>query len=292
MRILALDIGGTSIKAAAWEDGTLSEIREYDTMAWLGGADVLDRAGGILEGMGPCDAIGISSAGQIDSYRGIVRYANENMPGYTGIEIAPVLRKRFGVPVVVENDVNAAAVGEGAYGAAQGCGSYLCLTYGTGVGGAVVLNGKLYTGSCGSAGEVGSIITHGIDGPGIAERKGYYEEYASTKALIAGAQKADPSIRNGRELFAMFERPEIKKAVDEWIWEISHGLVTMIHIFNPQCIVLGGGVMNQQYVVAQVEKVVRSRVMPAFRNVGFYKAKLGNAAGIWGVIHLVLERPE
>lgn len=292
MRILALDIGGTSIKAAAWEDGTLSEIWEYDTMAWLGGADVLGRAGDILEGMGPCDAIGISSAGQIDSRKGIVRYANENMPGYTGVEIAPVLQKRFRVPVVVENDVNAAAIGEGAYGAARGFGSYLCLTYGTGVGGAVVLNGELYTGFCGSAGEVGSIITHGIEGPDIEERRGYYEEYASTKALVISAQKADPSIQNGRELFGMLERPEIKKAVDEWIWEISHGLVTMIHIFNPQCIVLGGGIMNQQYVTGQVEKVVKSRIMPAFRKVAFYKAELGNAAGIWGVIHLVLNGSE
>lgn len=292
MRILALDIGGTSIKAAAWEEGMLSEIREYDTLAGEGGASVLSRAGDILERMGPCDAIGISTAGQIDSARGLVLYANENIPGYTGIEIGPVLQKRFLVPVVVENDVNAAAIGEGVCGAARRYDSYLCLTYGTGVGGAIVINGELYTGFCGAAGEVGSMMIHGTESPLMDERKGYYEEYASTKALVASVKRIDPAIQNGREVFAAMERPEIGKIIEEWIWEISHGLVTLIHIFNPQCVVLGGGVMNQDYVIERVEKVTKSRVMPLFRNVSFCRAHLGNAAGIWGIIHLTLKRLE
>lgn len=290
MRILALDIGGTSIKAAAWEEGVLSEIREYDTLAGEGGASVLSRAGDILERMGPCDAIGISTTGQIDSSRGLVRYANENMPGYTGIEIGSILQKRFMVPVAVENDVNAAAVGEGVCGAARKFDSYLCLTYGTGVGGAIVMNGELYTGFGGAAGEVGSMMIHGTENLFTDERKGYYEEYASTKALVASVKHIDPLIQNGREVFVMQDRPEIRKVIDEWIWEISHGLVTLIHVFNPQCIVLGGGVMNQDYVVRHVEEVTKSRIMPIFRNVEFLRAQLGNAAGIWGIVHLTLKK--
>lgn len=289
MRILALDIGGTSIKAAAWEDGILSPIQEYDTNAHQGGVVVLHRVENILESMGACDAIGISTAGQIDSEKGIVRYANENMPGYTGLEIASILRKRFRVPVKVENDVNAAAIGEGIGGVAREYDTYLCLTYGTGVGGAVVLNKELYTGSGGVAGEVGSMITHGIKASHTDERSGYYEEYASTKALIANVQRIDPSIRNGRELFQKMECPDVRKVVDEWIWEISNGLVTLLHIFNPQCIVLGGGVMQQEYVVQCVEDVTKRRAMPVFKDVVFCRAHLGNTAGIWGIIFLTLE---
>ena len=144
MRIAALDIGGTSIKSGIWTGGLTEEVREEPTQAKQGGEAVMEKAKKILHGYGSFDAIGISTAGQVNSVEGFIRYANENIPGYTGTKVCEIMEQEFKVPVAVENDVNAAAVGEGRFGAAKGMDDFLCITYGTGVGGAIVLGKELY----------------------------------------------------------------------------------------------------------------------------------------------------
>ena len=117
MKIVALDIGGTSIKSGIWNGTGVEEVREHDTNAARGGAYVMERAKEILHTYGGFEAIGISTAGQVNSEEGYIRYANENIPGYTGTRIRDILTGEFGVPVAVENDVNAAAIGESQFGA-------------------------------------------------------------------------------------------------------------------------------------------------------------------------------
>ena len=147
MRIAALDIGGTSIKSGIWDGKQTLELKEWDTNASRGGACLMARAVAILHTYGDFDAIGISTAGQVASEQGSIYYANDNIPGYTGTKIRDILEAEFGVPVAVENDVNAAALGELYFGAAKGAENFLCLTYGTGVGGAIVIDGSIYPGS-------------------------------------------------------------------------------------------------------------------------------------------------
>ncbi|MDA3731139.1 ROK family protein [Niameybacter massiliensis] len=286
MRIVALDIGGTSIKAGVWKNNQLSEIKEYPTNAKAGGEAVVAKAISILKEYDEFDRIGISTAGQVDSVQGMIRYANENIPGYTGMKVKEILEGTFHVPVAVENDVNAAAIGEAAFGAGQGYDHFLCLTYGTGVGGAIVINKKIYTGAEFSAGEFGSMIVHPEDRKEGEYFSGCYEKYASTTALVAKAQAYDPTITNGRKLFERLDEDPIKQIVDEWIKEIMYGLVSLIHIFNPPCIVLGGGVFAQTYVVEKLEKMLYTNIMPSFRNVVLRQAELGNTAGLLGAVKL------
>ncbi len=120
MKLVVLDIGGTSIKYAKYEDGILKNFSERSTDAKKGGAYVVQNAVEIIQSLKPFDGIGISTAGQVDSASGCIRYANENIPGYTGMKIREILENEFGVPTAVENDVNAAALGEGYFGAAKG----------------------------------------------------------------------------------------------------------------------------------------------------------------------------
>ena len=94
----------------------------------------------------------------MNSKEGYIRYANENIPGYTGMRIRDILEEEFHVPVAVENDVNAAAIGEGRFGAGKDMEDFLCITYGTGVGGAVVIGKEIYRGDSFSAGEFLSLI--------------------------------------------------------------------------------------------------------------------------------------
>lgn len=288
MGTAALDIGGTSIKSGVWtgvKDETL-QLEETPTNAGLGGIHVVEQAIKILERFRDFDSIGVSTAGQVDSRRGVIRYANENIPGYTGMEIGRILREHFQVPVAVENDVNAAALGEGIFGAGKGKRDFLCLTYGTGVGGAIVMDQKVYHGCAFSAGEFGGILVHPEDRAEGEFFSGCYETYASVTALAARAMEIDAELTDGRKIFAALEQPEVRAAVDGWIDEIVNGLQTLIHIFNPSCVILGGGVMSQAYVTEQVGARTMERIMPSFRDVEILPAALGNRAGLLGAAWL------
>jgi len=290
MRIAALDIGGTSIKSGIWDGAQVSELRECDTNAKEGGARLMERAVEILKGYQPFDAIGISTAGQVDTGAGSIYYANDNIPGYTGMEVRRILEDTFHVPVTVENDVNAAAVGEAQFGAAKGQPDFLCLTYGTGVGGAVVIGGQVYTGSTWSGGSFGGILIHPEDVRSDVEYSGCYEKYASTTGLVRLAMQTDPSLTNGRAIFESFGRPEVRAVVDRWIDEIVNGLVSLVHIFNPSLLVLGGGVMAQPYVLDQVQTRLIPRISPGFRGVKITRANLGNQAGLLGAAYQASKR--
>lgn len=286
MRIAALDIGGTSIKSGIWDEGKVLELKENGTNAKQGGLYVMERVKEILHTYQDFQAIGISTAGQVNSREGFIRYANENIPGYTGMKVRDILEQEFGVPVAVENDVNAAAIGEGIFGAGRGYQDFLCLTYGTGVGGAIVIGGEIYTGSGYSAGEFGAILTHPEDVVEGQPFSGCYEKYASATALVRAAKVWNPALDSGRAVFARIEDPKVRQLVDTWCDEIVHGLVSLIHIFNPPCIILGGGVMAQPYVTEQIHSKVRGRIMSSFAEVEILPAQLGNQAGLLGAAYL------
>ena len=197
-----------------------------------------------------------------------------------------MLRERFHVPVAVENDVNAAALGEGIFGAGRGERDFICLTYGTGVGGAIVMDQKVYHGCAFSAGEFGGLLIHPEDRKEGEFFSGCYEKYASATALAARAMVIDPALTDGRKIFAAIDQPGVQAAVDEWIDEIVNGLQTLIHIFNPSCIVLGGGVMAQPYILKEVKQKASARIMSSFRNVELRQAELGNRAGLMGAAYL------
>lgn len=290
MATMVLDIGGTAIKSGIYADGNVTELKETPTEALHGGPHVVSRAKDIIAGYQkscPFDRIGISTAGQVDPAKGCIIYANENIPGYTGTKLKDIMEEEFQVPVAVENDVNAAAIGEASFGAGKGQKDFVCLTYGTGVGGAMFLNGKLYHGSSYSAGEFGGIVTHPEDrDPAQDLFSGCYERYASTTALVKLAMEFDPALSDGRAIFGRREEPKVQQIIDKWMMEIVYGLVTIIHMVNPSCAILGGGVLEQPYVLQQVKEKLKQNIMPSFRHVEIKKAELGNKAGMLGAAML------
>ena len=104
--------------------------------------------------------------------------------------------------------------------------------------------------------------------------------------LVQKAKALDASLENGRKIFEAFARPEVKQIVDEWIDEIVCGLVTLIHIFNPSDILLGGGILAQPYVIEQVQKRTDERISPGFRGTNIKQTSLGNQAGMMGAVYL------
>ena len=140
MKIVAVDIGGTAIKAGLWDGTELTDMKEWDTQASQGGAHLMERVKQLLHTYSGFDAIGISTAGEVNTTNGTIFYANSNIPGYTGMPVRGIMENEFHVPVTVENDVNSAGLGELRAGAGVGCSDFLCLTYGTGVGGCIIIN--------------------------------------------------------------------------------------------------------------------------------------------------------
>lgn len=293
---MTLDVGGTAVKSGVYCDGTLEDIREYPTEAEKGGGHVAALIETIIkeyENRHVFTGIGISTAGQVDSVKGRIIYANDNIPGYTGMEIKSIIESRFGKPAAVINDVNAAALGEARYGAGQGEEDFLCLTYGTGVGGAVFVKGKLYEGSSFSAGEAGAVVVHPEDrDPGKDIFSGCYERYASVTALVKRVRDYDSSLTNGRAIFRDLERSGVREIVDEWIREIVYGLTSLIHVLNPSCVILGGGVMEQEYVLEKLRELLDIHLMESYRKTTVKKAMLGNCAGMYGAAaHLIETGP-
>lgn len=293
MKTMVLDIGGTAIKSAIAQNGVLSSVRETPTRASLGGAYVMSQTKEIISSYKDTYAferIGISTAGQVNPVKGSIIYANHNIPGYTGTPVKEIMEDFFHVHVAVENDVNAAAIGEACYGAGKEEKDFVCLTYGTGVGGAVFINGSLYHGSSFSAGELGALIVHPEDRqPEIDMYSGCYEKYASTTALVAKAKEYDSSITNGKILFSRIEEPQIRAIIDQWIDEIVYGLVSITHLLNPSCIILGGGIMEQPYIPDQIEQKLMPSIMSSFRGLKIKTAQLGNQAGMLGAARLAEE---
>ena len=287
MKILAFDIGGTEIKYGFCDDNfNLSEKNSIPTNAHEGGKRIVERIIEITKDLGGADRIGISTAGQVDSVKGEIIFATETLPGYTGMKIKEIIEAETGIPTAVENDVNSAAIGEAVFGAAKDCPDFICLTYGTGIGGAIFLDGRLCSGSSFSAGEFGHIVTHANGRECTCGGKGCYEAYASTTALVRDAREKLGIEMNGREIFANFDKPEIKAVIDEWIDEIVIGLKSLIYVFNPPLVVLGGGIMNEKYITDEIGSRLQNELMGSFGNVKIVKALMGNDANKLGAAYL------
>lgn len=284
MKILALDVGGTAIKSAIIDaDGKLSDIRSAPS-APLPAEVLTQNAIAVAKEYGQFDVLAVAMTGQID-HKTQTTLARNNGKCSERAQF-PVGKAFSGAvqrPTFVLNDANAAALGEALFGAGRNHPDFICLTYGTGVGGGIIQNGQLLTGNRGIAGELGHMVTHAGGRRCRCGRRGCYQEYASTTALLREGRKHCPELQNAKELFDRLpQEPGLRKAVDKWIREIVEGLCSLTHIFNPACFVLGGGVMERSDVLEMVRQQFQKRVMPSFSEVEILKAELGNQAGMIG----------
>ncbi|MDD6620538.1 MAG: ROK family protein [Eubacteriales bacterium] len=288
MKILAFDIGGTNIKYALCnEKFVLSDKHTVPTEAEKGGQELIQKIISIIEEYDGLDRVAVSTAGQVDSNTGIVVYSTDNIPYYTGMMVKKIIENKTGIPTFVENDVNAFALGEAQFGAGENVSDFLCLTYGTGIGGALYLDNKLYKGLGSSAGEFGHMITHAGGKQCTCGGEGCYECYASTKALVEAVNKANSTNLNAFQIFEKdnFDKPEIRSVIDKWIDEMIIGLINIIYVFNPPLIILGGGIMNEDYVIDLIDRKIYNLLMENFKNVNIVRSRLGSDSALLGVAY-------
>lgn len=288
MKILAFDIGGTNIKYALCnEKFVLSDKHTLPTEAEKGGQELIQKIISIIEEYDGLDRVAVSTAGQVDSNTGIVVYSTDNIPYYTGMMVKKIIENKTGIPTFVENDVNAFALGEAQFGAGKNVSDFLCLTYGTGIGGALYLDNKLYKGLGSSAGEFGHMITHAGGKQCTCGGEGCYECYASTKALVEAVNKANSTNLNAFQIFEKdnFGKPEIRSVIDKWIDEMIIGLINIIYVFNPPMIILGGGIMNEDYVIDLIDRKIYNLLMENFKDVNIVRSRLGSDSALLGVAY-------
>lgn len=185
------------------------------------------------------------------------------------------------------NDANAAALGEWLMGAGQGCRDMLMITLGTGVGGGIISDGKLLTGSGGLAGELGHFTLHHRGLQCTCGRRGCYERYASTSALTRLLKDMSGREMNGHEIFDGAEQGDflLRQAIAAWTDCIADGLSGLIHLFDPEILVIGGGVSAQPRLIRALTSKTKAGLMPRYAEKLCLKAAmLGNDAGFMGAV--------
>lgn len=302
---IGIDFGGTTIKSGLVSNGQIVQRgRIIDTQTCANADAIIDALVEVIRelhgGEPTVGHVGIGLPGIIDSVGGVVHELT-NVPGWHNVPLRRLLQERSGMMVTIENDANAMAYGEWRYGAAQNGQHVVCVTLGTGVGGALILDGKLYRGAQLGAGEIGhmSIDYRGIPGP--YGNFGGLEEYVGNQQIAERAAKsydAAGQAKNVQECTpadlaraAIAGDPIAKQVWEEIGTEIGAALSSVIWILNPDTIVIGGGIARAgELIFAPIERAVKQRTMKFFNeNLRIVPAQLGNDAGIIGSATLALE---
>ena len=293
---LGVDIGGTAVKLGL-VDETGRVLRRAERSVSFDGykTPILDTVQRAIRDFLAEDApkpagIGVSATGQIDSRRGVVAGTCGNFPGWIGVDIKGTLERAFGLPVTVANDANCMLLGEVWAGAAKGYTDVVGVTLGTGVGGGILTGGRLLEGARGLGGELGHFRLHALDGVACTcGAIGCYERYAATTALVRDAQRMGLDAPDGRTIFeaAAAGDARTQAVLNHWINEIAQGLAGLVHIFNPQLILIGGGASAQQaLLIDPLAEKVRASIMPAFaEGLELKSAALQNDAGLVGAVY-------
>lgn len=229
-QIMGIDIGGTNIRAGIVEDGNIVRMESDSVNATGTVEEVLKQIFSLIErtGTGNISGIGIGIPGPVDDEKGIV-YELINIPAWKKVELKDILEKKFSIPVRVQNDANCYAMAEYHFGKGKGCNrSFIGLIMGTGIAGGVILNGKLYSGPNGMAGEFGMMpyLDH------------YYEYYCCGQFFtnihgISGMEAAEKAMAGDKDALAMWQ---------EFGKHVGNALQAIMYAYDPQKIVLGGSV--------------------------------------------------
>ncbi len=295
MKIIVFDVGGTAIKFGMVDENfEVLFSEEIPTNTYKDSENMVMKAMDVKleEYAGQYEAIGISTAGQVDFVNGVINDGVGNIPNYNHSDLRGTFEAKYGVPVAVDNDVNCAAIGEAHFGAARGENDFLCLTYGTGVGGCIYINGDVYRGSKYAGGEFGHMATHKDGRLCTCGRIGCYEAYSACRVFTTAVSERMGRPMNGREIFEPenLKNPIIVEEIDKWEDEIALGLRNLCYIFNPSLIVLGGGIMSEDLLIGHIREKVDAQLEPNYKHVRIEKAQLRNKAGMLGAAWLANER--
>jgi glucokinase len=303
--VLALDIGGTKLAAGVVDaSGRVRSFVVAPSRAGEGPEPTLERLfdlgrAAVAESGVPwteIGSIGIGCGGPLDAGRGVL-IAPPHLPGWRDIPVTDLAARRYERPVVLENDATAAAAGEQRFGAGRGVANMVYLTISTGVGGGVVIDGRLWRGSTGNGGELGHVTVdwrgrrcHGCG------RLGCLEAYVSGTSIAERAREAGLEVAGAEDVsrLALDGDPLAVRVWDDTVEALACGITSIVNLFEPQLVVLGGGVTRsgEQLLAPVRERVAASAMKPAGDTVRIVGAALGDTVGVVGAAAVVYDRAE
>ena len=317
-RIVAgIDLGGTKILGRVLDSAdpliALGDIR-VDTPK--GGDGIIDAMVGLIAALGaeavqaglpPLEAVGMGAAGLVDE-AGVIRFA-PNLPGVVDLDVAGLVRERIGIPVVVDNDANTAAVAEHRLGAGDQARNLVLVTLGTGIGGGLIIDGKLQRGAAGFAGEPGHMVVDPNGPPCPCGRRGCWERFASGSGLARLARDAAHAGRAPRIVALAGGDPEqvrgehvTRAAADgdaealeimaEFAWWVALGISNLENLLDPEVVVVGGGLAEAGELLLAPTRAAYETLVLGFEHrppVRIVAAALGQDAGAVGAGLIALD---
>lgn len=305
--VFGVDIGGTTVKLGLFDvDGNVLDKWEIPTRTENNGKAILpDIADSIRDKMKQIDresvaGVGVGMPGPVDG-EGIVHRA-VNL-GWGNLNVKDELEDLLNMSVMASNDANVAALGEMWMGGGQGCKDMVMITLGTGVGGGIIVDGKILTGAIGAAGEIGHIhVQDGEQEPCGCGNYGCLEQYASATGItrlanrMLKADKEDSVLRQGEvSAKTVFDAVKARDALAVKVAEqfgryLGEALANVAGVLNPEVIVIGGGVSKAgEILIDYIRPHFDRNVFHGSRGVKFSLATLGNDAGIYGAAKLILD---
>lgn len=305
---IGIDLGGTSIKYALVDKAGNSFFEgKLPSFASVSAAKVMEqliKAATLLKDEAAKQdwnvlGIGLGTPGIVDETNRIVLGGAENIIGWENIDIASLMEKQMSLPVVVGNDANLMGLGETKYGAGRGCTHVVFLTVGTGIGGAVIIDGKLFNGYANRGTELGHVPLIANGEHCACGAVGCLEYYASTSALtrrfsiLAKEQNLSFDTEINGELIVRLYHEDFPLAVEcmnEHFYYLGRGIAGFVNIFSPQRIVIGGGVAESgSFYLEKIRAVFKKHVIAdCALNTKIVAAELGNKAGLIGAASLIL----
>ncbi|MFH1227974.1 MAG: ROK family protein [Planctomycetota bacterium] len=297
---LGIDIGGTNISAGLVdEQGRILLKKSIPAQAHQGGPALLRRVVKLARSLinnQPILGIGAGMPGQIDPVKGMPLAPTPNIPGWERLPIKKAL-SGLGLPVYIDNDANLAALGEQCFGSGKGIGNLLFLTLGTGIGGGIIIDGRIYHGSFFYAGEVGHIT---VQKDGVRCGCGNYgclETVASGTGVVrrwrvaSGREDSDITAKKIFDLARRGHKLELE-VVKETGWYLGVAIAGFINVLDPEMIIIGGKMSEAgEILMRQIRKNVKGRTMPSKAKCPrIVRAKLGGDAGLIGGAALVLRQ--
>jgi glucokinase len=307
---LAFDLGGTELRAALVDgEGRLLAFASVPTLAKDGVMAVVGQIEILAETVrrevpdAAVAGIGIGAPGPLDPKAGIVLGA-PTLSGWHDVPLAGILSDRLVLPVRLENDANAAALGEWRFGAGRGANSLVFVTVSTGIGGGVIVDGRIMHGRRGLAAEIGHMTITDKGERCFCGATGCFEAVASgtavgRRATALTAQGDGSRLRvlsgdaevTGRDVVdaARVGDPMAISVLEEEARWLGIGFTNLLHLYSPDVLVMGGGISNGFDLLREtIEATIRNRVMPAYRDVPVVPAQLGRHAGLIGAASLIL----
>lgn len=305
---IGIDLGGTSVKYAlvdkeghSFFEGKSPSLASVSASAVVG--QLIKAATAVKEEAAKRNwavkGIGLGTPGIVDETNRIVRGGAENIVGWENIDVASLLEEQLNLPVVVGNDANLMGLGETKYGAGRGCTHVVFLTVGTGIGGAVIIDGKLFNGFANRGTELGHVPLIVTGERCACGAVGCLEHYASTAALVrrfsALAKERgltfDAEI-DGELIVRLYHEgfPLAVHCMNEHFYYLGRGIAGFINIFSPQRVVIGGGVAESgAFYLEKIREIVKENVIAdCALNTEIVVAELGNKAGVMGAASLIL----